>query len=415
MLPPSAVQTSAEDDLDRAANGGAGGSTNNNSSSRRNSLTPAGSSTTGPLSMRRISSLPPGIGSRTATAAVPGAGALDAAGQGSQQQQQMMLRRSSTDLHDPAHENPLNVVLAARAGQIGDNPEAIRQRLLAMKLASGALHFNNAVSTFAASLAGSASCEQVVSRFTSFSSAMPPSSRNSISSRPGVAPAPAAAAATLSLEARDAGAEAATAAAAAGSSGGGAEPSPFSSQQQQLAGTPSLSPSPSLFNITAANVMAHQSSQSLQRLLSGNTRIRRAASAAVGVQHSGSVPSPSGLSMAAGLPGAFSSHNSSPAAAATATAAGGRGAVTNGDLPIVQQQPGAAAAAVIFSDDGDDEEGTCEICFDAAAVVALERCGHTLCVGCCKELCKLHHFKPGLCPYCRCVTLSQSVCVDEHR
>jgi hypothetical protein len=30
-------------------------------------------------------------------------------------------------------------------------------------------------------------------------------------------------------------------------------------------------------------------------------------------------------------------------------------------------------------------------------------------VSCCKELCKLHHFKPGLCPYCRYVDCAHGV------
>lgn len=59
---------------------------------------------------------------------------------------------------------------------------------------------------------------------------------------------------------------------------------------------------------------------------------------------------------------------------------------------------------------GADDEGVCEICFDAAAVVSLQQCGHTLCVSCCRELCKLHHFKPGLCPYCRYVWLWLPLC-----
>jgi hypothetical protein len=52
-------------------------------------------------------------------------------------------------------------------------------------------------------------------------------------------------------------------------------------------------------------------------------------------------------------------------------------------------------------DDWESVEGDCEICFDEKACVELWRCGHTLCVTCTREMCKLHHFKPALCPFCR--------------
>jgi hypothetical protein len=157
-------------------------------------------------------------------------------------------------------------------------------------------------------------------------------------------------------------------------------------QQQQEQPQATLSPSPSLYNITAANVIAQQPSQSLQRLLSGTARGRRAASLTPRQQQSAtSIPSP--LPVSAPLTAANSSEFVSNA---------------HGELPIVQLQPSGVVAMISEADtDMDDEEGTCEICFDAAAVVALQQCGHTLCVCCCKELCKLHHFKPGLCPYCR--------------
>jgi hypothetical protein len=90
----------------------------------------------------------------------------------------------------------------------------------------------------------------------------------------------------------------------------------------------------------------------------------------------------------------------------------------NGDLPMIQQQlvgaayasgllgstHGAGASGMITEEgeeDSDEDGLMCEICFDAQAVVSLQACGHALCVGCCKEMCKLHHFKPALCPYCR--------------
>jgi hypothetical protein len=169
--------------------------------------------------------------------------------------------------------------------------------------------------------------------------------------------------------------------------------SPFSADQQQQVAPQqeqqqqgALSPSPSLYNLMAANIITQLPSQSLQRLLSGTGRGRRAASVTPRQQQSAtSIPSP--LLVSAPLTAANSSEFASSA---------------HGELPIVQLQPSGVVAMISEADtDIDDEEGTCEICFDAAAVVALQQCGHTLCVCCCKELCKLHHFKPGLCPYCR--------------
>jgi hypothetical protein len=36
-------------------------------------------------------------------------------------------------------------------------------------------------------------------------------------------------------------------------------------------------------------------------------------------------------------------------------------------------------------------------------------CGHHQCLACSHELCKLHHFRPALCPFCRCVIRGFSV------
>ena len=55
----------------------------------------------------------------------------------------------------------------------------------------------------------------------------------------------------------------------------------------------------------------------------------------------------------------------------------------------------------VSTDGWESEEGACEICFDEKACVELWQCGHTLCVTCTREMCKLHHFKPALCPFCR--------------
>lgn len=407
-LPPSAVQTSAEDDTD--------GHGNHNhppnaatTSSRHSSQDNAASGSSQPL-MRRISSLPIRIGSRVGPSAAAAAATTTA--QPATGQAQWQPHRASFDvsLQHPVHENPLNVMLAARAQQIGDNPEAIRQQLLAMKLASGALQFDNAISTFTTSL--NSPLETECARFASFSQNLPVSSRNSISSRPGVtgtvSPAAPAAAQQQTAAVVEAAAAAAATLPSVRSSDGGTSSSPFAAfaapQEQQQAAPgdsldtqqpqqqqASLSPSPSLFNITAANVIAQQPSQSLQRLLSGSSRGRRA----------GSTAPPQQQSAASSIPGVTSGEMGASLSTSPAAVAAGRGSA-NGELPIVQLQYTTAVAAMISEgSSGLDEDDLCEICFDAAAVVALQQCGHTLCVGCCKELCKLHHFKPGLCPYCR--------------
>lgn len=433
MLPPSAVHTSAEDDIDDAVN-------RSNRVQGNNTLASNGRSSTVPVP--RISSLPAGVNGSGTSAAPAGASAQDTQ---QQQQEEDAAAAADAERDHPVQENPLNVMLAARAHQIGDDPEAIRQQLLAMKLASGALQFNNAVSTMATFMPGSAGSE-AASRFASFSGVQPGSSRSTIGTRPGgVAGAPAAAspaavtppiAAATSAGAATSVSVAETAAVVAAADDDSRDAgvaSPFAaSSEQHRADTPSpeplpavddddiptplpqqqqghLSPSPSLFNVTAANVITQQPSQSLQRLLSGQVRPRRAASSAVSWQQSTSVPSPQAISPAPThtsealqARGSSLASSPSPAPAVSGAAAGGGQGAANGELPIVQQAPAGACAMMISEDDaGGDEDGTCEICFDAEAVVALQMCGHTLCVGCCKELCKLHHFKPGLCPYCR--------------
>jgi hypothetical protein len=62
---------------------------------------------------------------------------------------------------------------------------------------------------------------------------------------------------------------------------------------------------------------------------------------------------------------------------------------------------GAADSDVEEDEEEEDGEDGCEVCFDAADVVALQHCGHRLCTTCAAAMCKLHHFKPALCPFCR--------------
>lgn len=46
-------------------------------------------------------------------------------------------------------------------------------------------------------------------------------------------------------------------------------------------------------------------------------------------------------------------------------------------------------------------DSVCGVCFDQPDFLCIEKCGHRLCGDCSKELCKLHAFKPALCPFCR--------------
>jgi hypothetical protein len=344
-------------------------------------------------------------------------------------------------------DNPLNVVLALRAEHIGENPERIRQQLLALKLASGARQFSNAVTAFNAGLAGgdasstASSGTAASARLASFVAAAPRSFRASFSRHGagggGVGAAVAAAAAAAAAAAPGGGSSpaapaAATAAPIAGSDSAGPFAAAAPEEQQQRAASgdasnhqqqqqqqpqqamPSLSPSPSLYNTAAVSVMTQQPSQSLHRLLSGRVRPRRAASSASVALTSSLQGSVHDSAAAAALVGANSQASDAAAAVASGNNGSSRGAPSplgpnvvaggtpaGGGLPMLQAQLGAAHAAMITEECDDDDDGTCEICFDAAAAVALQNCGHTLCVGCCRELCKLHHFKPGLCPYCR--------------
>eukprot|EP00775_Hariotina_reticulata_P008074 gene8074-8269_t len=141
---------------------------------------------------------------------------------------------------------------------------------------------------------------------------------------------------------------------------------------------------------------------SLHRLLSGR-RISRSQSRLDG--SSSLVMTANGSAAAAtALPDSSASPSPDVSAAATASTCTAGAAANTGGLPIIQQQRFMISEVNSRADDDDDDvddEATCEICFDAVAVVALQGCGHTLCICCCKEMCKLHHFKPALCPYCR--------------
>jgi hypothetical protein len=173
---------------------------------------------------------------------------------------------------------------------------------------------------------------------------------------------------------------------------------------------------------------------SLQRLLSGSSRSHLPSRTSDDQSMASDMRSLPGSAAAAGPDS--TAGNGSVSTAADRSSSGQLnllqqpqgGVLPNGDLPIIQQQlgsqqqqqqlvgaacyasgllgstHGAGASGMITEEgeeDSDDDGLTCEICFDAAAVVSLQACGHALCVGCCREMCKLHHFKPALCPYCR--------------
>jgi hypothetical protein len=44
---------------------------------------------------------------------------------------------------------------------------------------------------------------------------------------------------------------------------------------------------------------------------------------------------------------------------------------------------------------------TCGVCMDECVQVQVAGCRHRLCLGCCRELVRLHHLKPVSCPFCR--------------
>lgn len=322
-------------------------------------------------------------------------------------------------------DNPVDVMLAHRAGNAGDNLDSIRQNLLMLKLASGALNFNTAVS------ASLVSTETKVSPNTSFTGQRPPPGLRKISGGD---------------RAVTQGVGAAAAAAAAEGGGLYRNQSPERQQQQQRTESPDSQGSvyssvdgagPIDRAAAAARQMRRTSSSinrsalgrqpSLHRLLSGSSRHRlsishrysgelaaAAAAAAAAQEPAGDLdsaaaawPAPQqqqGTSTAGSLP-------SNPPLMLLAAARSQSVSSSTGGLPIIQQQQrnnmlcnspnGRLGIREESAESDSDDENTCEVCFDAMAIVALQACGHTLCVGCCREMCKLHHFKPALCPYCR--------------
>jgi hypothetical protein len=63
-----------------------------------------------------------------------------------------------------------------------------------------------------------------------------------------------------------------------------------------------------------------------------------------------------------------------------------------GELPLA---PGCEGEA---SSEGAE---TCGVCMDECVQVQVSGCRHRLCLGCCRELVRLHHLKPVSCPFCR--------------
>ena len=48
----------------------------------------------------------------------------------------------------------------------------------------------------------------------------------------------------------------------------------------------------------------------------------------------------------------------------------------------------------------------CGVCMDEDTdILVIQPCTHRLCLGCCRELVKLHTLKPALCPFCRRIIL----------
>jgi hypothetical protein len=175
---------------------------------------------------------------------------------------------------------------------------------------------------------------------------------------------------------------------------------------------------------------------SLQRLLSGSSRSHLPSRTSDDQSLASDVRSLPGSAAAAGFDSNAGTQSGSFTAAADRSSSGQlnlpqqlQGGMANGDLPMIQQQlvgsayasgllgstHGAGASGMITEEgeeDSDEDSLMCEICFDAQAVVSLQACGHALCVGCCREMCKLHHFKPALCPYCRQIICGFSARVD---
>ncbi|GAX77286.1 hypothetical protein CEUSTIGMA_g4732.t1 [Chlamydomonas eustigma] len=54
-----------------------------------------------------------------------------------------------------------------------------------------------------------------------------------------------------------------------------------------------------------------------------------------------------------------------------------------------------------LSEGGDEYEDTCAVCFDEGDFVAIQECGHKICVDCALELLKVHPADEVPCPFCR--------------
>jgi hypothetical protein len=61
----------------------------------------------------------------------------------------------------------------------------------------------------------------------------------------------------------------------------------------------------------------------------------------------------------------------------------------------------SSAGCTVEDDVDDDDEEACGVCLDAAPAVSLERCGHKMCLGCCRRLCGRNALQPPSCPFCR--------------
>lgn len=60
-----------------------------------------------------------------------------------------------------------------------------------------------------------------------------------------------------------------------------------------------------------------------------------------------------------------------------------------------------SSAGCTIKDDDDDDDQACGVCLDAAPAVSLRRCGHKMCLGCCRRLCGRNALQPPSCPFCR--------------
>eukprot|EP00879_Flechtneria_rotunda_P004022 GHRR01004264.1.p2 GENE.GHRR01004264.1~~GHRR01004264.1.p2 ORF type:complete len:441 (+),score=187.29 GHRR01004264.1:2056-3378(+) len=346
---------------------------------------------------------------------------------------------------DIVGDNPLDVMLANRANIIGENPEAMRQQLVLMKLASGTLNFNAAANALNSALnqqppemghpGGSR-----LSSFTTQSATGP--KRMSLGNRPSIGAAGASSttpprsgaqtptngqpspwssadsAATAAAAAKQAAAESNAAGGEATAGAGNAGLLPTTSKAGSLDMVTQQQPSSATRQLIAQISAGARSSSlrrsqlgpqpSLQRLLSGcqSRRLEEDLSAAVAdvgpVAGSDITTAASnGSAAATASAGGAADSRGSEVADAAGSSAGSNGLL---QVPTWHVNPPTRIsnnAADAANDYDDDDESICEICFDAQAVVQLQACHHTLCLGCCKEMCKLHHFKPALCPYCR--------------